>query len=294
MKNILLGLFFLLSAGSVFAGGTSVTGGGKGCRAEILHVTNEVADWIAVYGNLLSPRLSKYEFLEAAASGGIVDTDEDLRFNGEKVDALFDGKKIVVQCNRFLGNTYDVRKRVMAHEVFRKMGLEGDDYEVSRQMDFIHDIRNVVEFKLGPSLEVVPDGVLRITCSDTKAGAARFLLDGHVTIMEERFHGKLQVSMTQGFEGPHMIQTDFPNLLVRGEVKKLASPLYLSPTFGHVIRFHFRIEPSGFEQRFQNIFQGVSIIDTSGHSSEVALEFSQFVFKGMTYSAQCTVSGFRP
>ncbi len=55
-------------------------------------------------------------------------------YEGNHVDAFYNGNKIQVRCDRLEVNTPEGRERAVAHEIFRKMTLEGDRYEISRQI----------------------------------------------------------------------------------------------------------------------------------------------------------------
>ena len=59
---------------------------------------------------------------------------ESLQYRRENVTAFFDGTRIRVRCDRLNKENPAGLKRVVAHEVFRKMGLEGDDYRYTMQV----------------------------------------------------------------------------------------------------------------------------------------------------------------
>ena len=92
-------------------------------------------------GAKLKPPVSSATFAKAASSESfqlVADTD-DLQYKNAHVDAYFDGKTILVRCDRLEKNQPDAQARLIAHEVFRKMSLEGDEYEESRQLSLFRN-----------------------------------------------------------------------------------------------------------------------------------------------------------
>ena len=132
-------LMTLLFASFAYAKGPGSTGGGKGCRADFMRSAFVTSQWLETNGSKLNPQISSNDFLVEVDPDKIVETpDEDLQDRGEPVSAYYDGEKIKVRCDRLEAETSDARQRVIAHEIFRKMGVEGDLYEVSRQIDIIN------------------------------------------------------------------------------------------------------------------------------------------------------------
>lgn len=114
--------------------GPGGTGGGSGCRAEFMSVGYEFSLWLNEHGAKLQPQINGSDFLQEIDPNIIISTEENLTYTGSPVDAYWDGQKIKVRCDRFLNNNLENRRRVVAHEIFRKMKIEGDDYRISRQI----------------------------------------------------------------------------------------------------------------------------------------------------------------
>ncbi len=116
--------------------GRDTSGGGSGCMGEYMAQVQGIADWIQKKGSTLKPSVSSERFLEAADPNDveIVPVTIDLKYKGNPISAFYEGSKIQLRCDRLLSEPPNWRKRTVAHEVLRKMGLEGDRYEISRQM----------------------------------------------------------------------------------------------------------------------------------------------------------------
>lgn len=131
-----------LSAGRAPASpkqGGADAGGGSGCMANFMSAAFDASEWLSNNGSKLKPAVKENAFLLATSPNDILITNEDLEYKGNPVDAFFDGSKIEVRCDRLTNDNIVNRRRVVAHEIFRKMGLEGDQYEISRQMFSIND-----------------------------------------------------------------------------------------------------------------------------------------------------------
>lgn len=114
-------------------------GGGSGCMSEIFRAANVVASWLENNGDKLRPEaINAEDFLDAVDPSAIQFTNEDLRYQGNPVDAYFDGHVIHINCERFKNDPADAQDRVLAHEVFRKMKMEGDRFEVTRQIPILN------------------------------------------------------------------------------------------------------------------------------------------------------------
>ncbi len=118
------------------------SGGGSGCLSEIFRSASTVSDWLETNGAKLSPPVKASDFLNSVDPSAIRFTQDDLQYQGNPVDAYFDGKFIRVRCDRLQRDSADAQNRVIAHEVFRKMGHEGDKYELSRQISVLSSQSN--------------------------------------------------------------------------------------------------------------------------------------------------------
>lgn len=131
MKHALLLILILASS---FAHAEGTRGGGSGCTADFMRAGYVVSDWLKTNGSSLKPAVNGDDFLTQIDPTKIISTTENLQYNGSPVDAFYDGQVIKVRCDRFQHNNTLTQERVVAHEIFRKMGLEGDKYEVSSQI----------------------------------------------------------------------------------------------------------------------------------------------------------------
>lgn len=121
---------------AALAFGGDHSGGGSGCMSEVQRSAEVVIQDLRLEGRKLNPpvRASAFAGASRPTSFKFVDEKTDLQYEGAHVDAYFNGETILVRCDRFEKNSIDGRARVVAHEIFRKMAIEGGNYEVSRQL----------------------------------------------------------------------------------------------------------------------------------------------------------------
>lgn len=124
----------IISQSALARPGGDHSGGGSGCLAEFMRTAYEFSEWLDLKGAQLHPPVRGNQFLLELDPKAIKFTDEDLRYQGNPVDAFWNGSHILVRCDRLIPNSFESRRKVVAHEIFRKMGLEGDHYEISRQI----------------------------------------------------------------------------------------------------------------------------------------------------------------
>jgi hypothetical protein len=139
-NRFLLLSLVLVAQSALSSEGGSTRGGGTGCLAEIMTAalsTSKLLDSVPVSRNL---PINGESFLAQIDPNIFQFTQDDLQYEGNAVDAFFTGQKIQVRCDRFEANTTEGRERVLAHEIFRKMGIEGDKYEISRQIPGLSNI----------------------------------------------------------------------------------------------------------------------------------------------------------
>lgn len=135
MKKFLLSLLFVGPSAFVYAGGN--TGGGAGCVADFMATAYELNSWLLTNGSNLNPPIDANAFHSVVDAKIIIPTIEDLRANnGSVVDARYESENdiIKVRCDRLQANTKSGLWRVVGHEFFRRMGIEGDGYELTQQI----------------------------------------------------------------------------------------------------------------------------------------------------------------
>ncbi len=143
-KNTILAAVMCLSffhASDVFAqrGGVG-GGGGTGCKATFMAAAYQTAAWIEKSGYSLKPTVDVKDYVSALNTVKVVEVPKSVDLkeygtHGKSVTSRYDGNNTIeVRCDRLNAETQQGLKRVTAHEIFRKMKIEGDAYEVSRQI----------------------------------------------------------------------------------------------------------------------------------------------------------------
>lgn len=151
-------------------GGAGNTGGGDEYTADFVNTARlEIYPWLKEHGSTLKPAVDAEEFMKAVDPENIVSSPqvfESCQF--QVIDEGLPSQKIVgvpkskedrsvPACyNSDVGKIYLSRSRypivlrnsspkrgLIAHEVFRKMGLEGNAYEISSQMSIVNVPRTV-------------------------------------------------------------------------------------------------------------------------------------------------------
>jgi hypothetical protein len=134
---ILLGLLFCSLASSP-ALAVKEGGGGDGYVASFVTVARHIEAWLEIHGKELNPSVDFMAFDRAVDPNKIGSTDSQLYYKGLPKDCLFDLSSGIITINRArwseLKDGSSEQTRVVAHELFRKMGIEGDGYEVSTQI----------------------------------------------------------------------------------------------------------------------------------------------------------------
>lgn len=110
-------------------------GGGDGYRADFVKVAHTVYDWLGNHPEF-NKKVSADAFLLAIDPDKIQSTSEQLYYKALPVDATYDYNSQVITIYRTgWDHEADSEKlKLTAHELFRKMGVEGDGYELSSQI----------------------------------------------------------------------------------------------------------------------------------------------------------------
>ncbi len=145
MKDLIFLIVTLLTTGNVFAGGE--TGGGDLFILDFTQTAREeIYPWIKEHGSQLTPPVNAESFLEAISPKDMISMDHvyescDGSNSGREVDACYNEitKQTVISRTRYPIRmpTSPAKSALVAHEIFRKLKLEGDDYNVSRQMPIL-------------------------------------------------------------------------------------------------------------------------------------------------------------
>jgi len=123
-------------------GGNTSGGGDTYTLNFIKTATQELFPWLSVHGAKLNPPVDASAFLLAINPEKIVSLDHvyescDQSQSGREVDACYNAKtgRIFLSRTRYpLQQSSPEKLGLVAHEIFRKMGIEGNLYEVTRQM----------------------------------------------------------------------------------------------------------------------------------------------------------------
>lgn len=165
----IVGLLATAQPAHAAKGGGGDPGGGSGCMAEIYVAASLVDLYLYKHKDLGVNSLEFQQALDPLAIKFVPPT-QPLKYEGNDVDAYFDGNKIEVRCDRFLGLDADARAHVIAHELFRKLGREGDAYEITHKIpqiagltDTCGESREVLASLTGSYIEGF------ITCRDLQA-----------------------------------------------------------------------------------------------------------------------------
>src|ERR1700744_1985242 len=122
MKSILTYAFIGLSGSLLFIGAESAlasagggrVGGGTGCMAEIMSAALGVSKLMGSGPTRVQLPVSSEDFLEKVNPKLFHFTPADLQYDGNSVDAFFDGHKIQVRCDRLEANTQLGQENVIA------------------------------------------------------------------------------------------------------------------------------------------------------------------------------------
>lgn len=218
MLKVGISVFLALTISQAAHSSNEGRGGGSGCLAEIKSVHHELAVWLAKNGKGLSPAVEAEDFIKALPDNDIVFTDKELVYQGRPIDAYFDGEKISFNCSRFQKNGPAPKRLLIAHEVFRKLHIEGDGYEVSRQISLLD-----ANFGGGDMGEWLP---IHALAPERVGTAAQFVTLAPGTFrmgnsyLDNRYYPKDAghlVTLSKGFEMQRTPVTRIQYLLVMGE-----------------------------------------------------------------------------
>lgn len=146
---VLLALAALPKVVSANTGGQDGGGGDSYVQDFIKVAEFEVLPWIETHGNEVYPSVDAKAFkaaVENLVAGKTIWSEEvvyetcDGSQSGRIVDACYnyDKNDLIISRTRYplAINNSAIKRRIVAHEIFRKMKLEGDDYYLSNQLRF--------------------------------------------------------------------------------------------------------------------------------------------------------------
>lgn len=128
---------------SLILGGVGNTGGGDEFTYDFLFTANQIIyPWLKSNGHKLNPKVDAEAFLKALDPKSLVSVQEvyescDEKKSGRPVSACYNARtgQILLSRDRYITDNFSPSKiGLVSHEIFRKMGIEGDNYEVTKQI----------------------------------------------------------------------------------------------------------------------------------------------------------------
>ena len=143
-----LALTWIISVPAFADTGPGTSGGGDNYTLDFVRTaTQSVFPWLAENGSRLSPSVDASDFLMSISPKDIASLDRVF----ESCDGTQTGREVAACYNAKTGKTFLSRRLypvnsnapskigLVAHEVFRKMGIESDGYEITKQMSIARD-----------------------------------------------------------------------------------------------------------------------------------------------------------
>jgi len=136
-------------------------GGGDAYVADFISIAYKVYGWLEKNGQFLEPKVDASDFILTLEPKKIASQNEPLFYRGVEVDAYYKGEDGVIHINRPRYSSIQeesIKWRLVSHEIFRKMKLEDDEYQITQQIIYM-------AFAL-PDLSVIKPGNYIISKSD--------------------------------------------------------------------------------------------------------------------------------
>lgn len=138
MANKILGLIILQLALSVTAfAGPGSSGGGDAVKLDFLVAADQALLAVTKQQNEFTPKVDVELFKNTIKADHILSTDDVLYHDGKKVDAYYDKTTDVIKVNRAGWQAIPTsieKMRLAAHEVFRRMGADDNQYQLSKRL----------------------------------------------------------------------------------------------------------------------------------------------------------------
>ncbi len=149
VSPLLFALALSLNTVCAYADGGTSSGGGDAYTLDFIQTATQIIyPWLSQNGSKLTPSVNANDFLLAINPAQIASLEHvfescDGSATGREVQACFNektGKTYLNRSSYTLGNQNAPAKvGLVAHEVFRKLKIEGDQYEVTQQMPIAQD-----------------------------------------------------------------------------------------------------------------------------------------------------------
>jgi hypothetical protein len=146
MSQALWTLLFLIAGTSnlslAFAEGGRSDGGGDAIKQDFLVSADAAYRLILKNGSSLNPPIDPARFGAVIEPAHIASTDEPLIYQNTTVDAYYNASTDVILINRSRWQSIskdDEKLKLAAHELFRRMGLDDDKYQISIQLKNLFD-----------------------------------------------------------------------------------------------------------------------------------------------------------
>ncbi len=142
-----------------FAKSGESSGGGDEYTLDFIKTATQVVyPWLMENGKTLSPAVDANAFLLATSPKDISSIDKvyescDGSDTGREVEACYSGTsgKIYLSLSRYVVSAKPTPAKIglVSHEIFRKMGIEGDGYEITKQMPIAQEKPAVQTIHIG-------------------------------------------------------------------------------------------------------------------------------------------------
>lgn len=138
-RHLAIGFAFLFLGFSAHgtAGGIGSTGGGDAVVQDFVVSAYGAHKLLQDMGGRITPSVDLAKFKSTIAADHIEATDTKLMIKGAEVTAFYDQATDKISVNRSRWreiNKAPEKQRLAAHEIFRRMGLNDDDYQISKQL----------------------------------------------------------------------------------------------------------------------------------------------------------------
>ena len=147
LKVIAMLILFTHAALCVADNGPGGTGGGDEYTLDFVQTaTQQIYPWLKAHGNSLVPKVNADDFLMTTNPENIISEYQvfescDGSNGGREVEACFNSITNKIHLSRTLYplniKNSSGKLGLVAHEIFRKMKLEGDKYEITRQLSIV-------------------------------------------------------------------------------------------------------------------------------------------------------------
>ena len=146
--NLLFAIFLPIAA---FANGPVTSGGGNAVKLDFLASADTALLAIEKQKDHFGSKVDSKRFRGAITADRVVITEEVLMDRGQKVDAYYDQRTDIIKVNQKGWQSIPSqleKMRLAAHEIFRRMGIDDDQYQLSKLLSPIDAIRFHLKYEL--------------------------------------------------------------------------------------------------------------------------------------------------